>query len=359
MSAFYPVPEIPKQNGAPTATPPAAMADSLARAAAALEGNGVKQDPAEDAPEPALIPEEPQAALPDDEADPADEPDTEPAAKATPRLGIRALTPAQHIALMRAQWSEEDIDAVKSDAELIRHADREAKNEARNKAAFEQSKPKDTPKEGRPRRAVEASAPVADAEPTRVEAPRGLPEPVAEELGLSPKARQALDKWHQQDIDAVERRAMEAVSAVEARYEQLAATQQQAVAASRDQTIQRDLREIRGDLQADWPEIAASAVWEKVLVQAKAIAPGFEHWEDQTAARRLCLRHASLFVLGPKPEAKEAAKKAPTQPQLTRPGRNVAAEGKTRKLSATEQTLKNARGAIREHGLSEAGRRRW
>lgn len=297
-------------------------------------------------PEPLDAPTEAEDA---DDA-PAGDPEPEPAkAGIGLQSALKALTHAQHVALMRAGWTEEDIAEAPSAEWLQRHADREAAIEARNKAAYEATK--QTKPEGRTKRQGAQAPKQTEAEPAVSPSAEpvydALPEPVRDELGLSDKATKALERYLAQKNEALDRRAAE-----------LEETIQQRLAQADNAAVQRDIRDIRAELQADRPELAAPAIWEKVLKHAQATSGGYEHIEDKTAARRLCLKHAALAVLDDSPAEKKQAKAPPKAPTLTRPGPKPAP--RTRKLSPQEQALKNAREAAAKHGLDDAGhRRRW
>lgn len=344
----------------PRAAKKAAPAPKVEAAPAPLEAPVALTPPAETAGDvPTLeavepTPEVESAGEPaDSDDDDGDAADDEPA----PRQGIRALSTEQLIALRRAQVDDEVIDSL-PDGALIALAKRFAAIETRNKEHYESLKGEQPRTEGKQREeteGVQASPPTP--EPAPQVAPRSLPEPVRVSLGLDDSEVEALEKWRADGIAAAEQRILAQAETRSLAAEKVVQELQSRVERNNALAEQQIASQIRADLKAEWPEVAAPEVWAKVWETARQLAPGYKS-DDLNASMQRLLYDSTFRVVGPplskKPNAaaqSETARRGAERvtPQLTRPGRKTSPA--PRRMSEREKAEALAVEIQRKHGL--------
>lgn len=277
----------------------------------------------------------PKAADPEPEDAPAASEDGE-------RLGIRALTDEQVVALRRAKVPQEVLDGL-DDAGLLALADRLMDMRAEQDRAFDAMRSQEDPVEeasAKDEGEEEPPARLPGSDPKPVDFKRAA-DPLAEVLGLDADEGDAVAAAFQQIYESAVTATTEALKPVID-----AAKQQADQAMAGFGSVLADAA--RNELSAQWPQLADPERWGEVQAKALKLAPAYGDEPDMRKSMRDLLTDASWRVLGPPQDGNgRASVSGKVKGQPSKPG------GKRR--SASPKTDGERDAALFDQAVKRAG----
>ena len=281
--------------------------------------------PAEEEPDP-----QDSSSADSDEDHSGETPDTEEPEER--RLGIRALTDEQYVALKRAKIPQAVMDSLE-DGALIELAESTHARLNEEHARYERdvSSARNGKEDPTPREAAEVSPGLPPADGPAAADLRSVVGPLRAKLELDDSDR-SLDQFGEAIVSASARAVEKRIAAIEAAASQA----NQHVGSVVSQMV-------RGELTDAYPELADPANWSKVYGRAKKIAPAYTG--DVYSAMRECLSDAAHLELGAPQDPKKPAKARKT-PVPSKPGLS-----KTPKKKAPATDVEFARESFAKYGL--------